>query len=273
MNILIVDDERNILRDFISEAEQIDQVESIVPFDDPKAALAYVKNGGAVDLAFIDISMPEVNGMELLRQLRLFHPDLFITFMTAYSEYAVDAFELEANGYILKPFDRSKIEKALHKYMRSVYVPAPQHIEIRTFGRFDLFVNGTAVHFRSAKAKELLALLVDKAGGNITMDYVICYLWGNRPYDNKVKTLYRIALKNLRETLQSVGAESILLESRNSRSIDASRVSCDYFDLLNGKPNASARFNAHYMDQYSWGEETLAYLIRMTQKKTSESLW
>ncbi len=268
MKILIVDDERNVLRDFISEAEGIDGIEAILPFDDPRAALQYVTDGGTVDLAFLDINMPEIDGIELMKRLRQLRPDLFVTFLTAYSSYALDALELEANGYVLKPFDRREIETILQKYLRSHKPKHPQsRIMIRTFGRFDLFVDGAAVHFSSAKAKEMLALLVDKAGGNVTMDYLICHLWEDRPLDDKVKSLYRIALKNLRETLRSVGAEEILRESRNSRSIDTAKISCDYFLLLKDDADAWKRFDERYMEQYSWAEETLAYLISLKHKK------
>lgn len=267
MKILIVDDERNVLRDFISEAEEIPQIREILPFDDPRAALQYVTDGGQVDLAFLDINMPEIDGIELMKRLRELRPDLFITFLTAYSSYALDALELEANGYILKPFDRREIEHALQKYLRSHRHVPQNRIEIRTFGRFDLFVDGTAVHFSSSKAKELLALLVDKAGSNVSMDYLICHLWEDRPLDDKVKTLYRIALKNLRETLKTAGAEDILRESRNSRSIDSSKVSCDYFQLLKEDPAAWKRFDERYMEQYSWAEDTLAYLTSLKRKK------
>ncbi|MBP3700339.1 MAG: response regulator [Lachnospiraceae bacterium] len=269
MKILIVDDERNVLRDFISESEGISQVKEILAFDDPRAALQYVADGGEVDLAFLDINMPEIDGIELMKLLRAQRPDLFITFLTAYSSYALDAFELEADGYILKPFDRHEIEKILQKYLRGQkeQLPPQPRILIRTFGRFDLFVDGTAVHFSSAKAKEMLALLVDKAGGNVTMDYLICHLWENRPLDDKVKTLYRMALKTLRETLRCAGAEEILRESRNSRSIDISKVSCDYLQLLQDDPAAWKRFDERYMEQYSWAEETLAYLVHLKRKK------
>ncbi len=269
MKIVIVDDERNVLRDFISEAEDIEGIQEILPFDDPRAALQYVADGGPVDLAFLDINMPEIDGIELMKRIRELRPHLFITFLTAYSSYALDAFELEANGYILKPFDRSEIEKILQKYLRSQKKATPDQsrIRIRTFGRFDLFVDGTAVHFSSAKAKEMLALLVDKAGSNVTMDYLICHLWENRPLDDKVKTLYRMALKNLRETLRSVGAEEILRESRNSRSIDTSKISCDYLQLLQDDSAAWKRFDERYMEQYSWAEETLAYLTNLKRKK------
>ena len=271
MKIMIVDDERNVLRDFISEAEGLDPMPEIIPFDDPRAALQYVTDGGPVDLAFLDINMPEIDGMELMKQLRNQRPKLFISFLTAYSSYALDAFELEADGYVLKPFDRQEIEKVLQKYQRrqkQEQAPAPTpRIVIRTFGRFDLFVDGNAVHFSSTKAKEMLALLVDKAGSNVTMDYLICHLWEDRPLDDKVKTLYRMALKNLRETLRSVGAEEILRESRNSRSIDTSKISCDYLQLLQDDPDAWKRFDERYMEQYGWAEETLAYLTNLKHKK------
>lgn len=60
-----------------------------------------------------------------------------------------------------------------------------KRVYIRTFGAFDVFVDNTPLSFRSAKAKELLALLVDRCGGILTSREGFTLLWENHPYDNQ----------------------------------------------------------------------------------------
>jgi DNA-binding LytR/AlgR family response regulator len=64
------------------------------------------------DLIFLDIKMPDISGMDLLRSLS--HPPMVI-FTTAYSEHAVQSFELDAIDYLLKPFSPARFLKACHK--------------------------------------------------------------------------------------------------------------------------------------------------------------
>ena len=68
-----------------------------------------------VDAAFLDIEMPGVKGVELSHRLRAIQPELMLIFVTAYSEYAVKAFELAAQDYLLKPVTRDRLALAMAK--------------------------------------------------------------------------------------------------------------------------------------------------------------
>ncbi|MFC2124807.1 LytR/AlgR family response regulator transcription factor [Bacteroidota bacterium] len=67
------------------------------------------------DLVFLDIQMPKVSGLELFELLDKPYPD--VIFSTAYDQYAIDAFELNALDYLLKPFDKTRFEKAIDKFL------------------------------------------------------------------------------------------------------------------------------------------------------------
>lgn len=76
--------------------------------DDAKSRLA----AGDIDLLFLDIQMPDITGLQFLKQLH--HPPM-VVFTTAYAEFAVDGFNLDAVDYLLKPFDFQRFEKATTK--------------------------------------------------------------------------------------------------------------------------------------------------------------
>ena len=84
-----------------------------------------------------------------------------------------------------------------------------KRVYIRTFGRFDVFIDGQAVYFSNTKAKELLALCVDHRGGTVTIEEAADKLWENRVYDSRVKNLYRKAVMQIRQLLAGYGVQLV----------------------------------------------------------------
>jgi hypothetical protein len=130
----------------------------------------------------------------------------------------------------------------------------------RTFGFFDLFVDGIPVVFSNPKEKELMALLIDRNGGTLTSDDAIGYLWENETVNERVKTRYRKLAMGLKRTLQKYGIEQILVNKGGVRSIDTGALTCDYYELLAGNIQYVQSFHNSYMSNYTWSERTLGTL-------------
>ena len=112
VNCIIVDDEpasRDVLKNYIAETDILDLVAEC------KNALEANKilQSGRIELMFLDINMPKISGLQLLKSLT--YPPKVI-FTTAYSQYAIDGFELDALDYLLKPFSFERFLKAVNKY-------------------------------------------------------------------------------------------------------------------------------------------------------------
>jgi two-component system LytT family response regulator len=115
---LIVDDEplaRAMLRSFLAEDAEI---ELIGECGDGYTAIEMIESG-APDLVFLDIQMPDLDGFGVLRDLE---PSAIphIAFVTAYDQFAVKAFEVNAIDYLLKPFDRERFEQTLARAKRQI---------------------------------------------------------------------------------------------------------------------------------------------------------
>lgn len=111
MNCIIVDDEplaRAEMRSLIGETSKID---ILGEFSNAPSALDFLKDND-VDLIFLDIEMPMVTGLEFAEMLP---KRSLIIFTTAYSQYALKSYELEAVDYLLKPIDPQRLEKAINK--------------------------------------------------------------------------------------------------------------------------------------------------------------
>lgn len=110
-NVLIVDDEflaRKLLSEYVSKVDFLHLVDTC-----PDATKAMeVLNNESVDILLLDIQMPDISGMEMLRLLKD-KPAVILT--TAFSEYAVDAFSLGVVDYLLKPFDYARFLQAINK--------------------------------------------------------------------------------------------------------------------------------------------------------------
>ena len=158
MRTIVVDDEELSMRQFEIECAQVREIELVGRFTNPLEALDYARNN-AVDFALLDIEMPQMNGIELARRLREIKRDMIIIFVSGYSDYVLDALKMKSDYYVFKPYSREDILDALNR-ARLLAKGQAKRVFIRTFGRFDVFIDEKLVKFSNAKSKELLALCV-----------------------------------------------------------------------------------------------------------------
>lgn len=133
-------------------------------------------------------------------------------------------------------------------------------VYIRTFGYFDVFIDGKIFEFTSKKGKELLAILVDRNGGICTTEEAISILWENEPLDSAMTGRYRQVAWRLKKALDEAGIGDIIISKRSGKSVDNSRFDCDLYQFLSGEEKYRTLFHHHYMTNYSWAENTLAIL-------------
>ncbi len=114
MNLVIIDDEPNctdVLKLLIER--MYPSIFNIIVFNDPQKALTYLIDHD-VELIFLDIEMPILNGFELLRRVE--KKSFKVVFTTAYDQYAIKAFKFNAIDYLLKPIDKQELKGALERF-------------------------------------------------------------------------------------------------------------------------------------------------------------
>ena len=119
MKAICVDDEGLILARTVSLVKKTKIFDDVRSFMDSTEALAYVGRE-SVDLALLDIDMPEMGGLKLASNLKEKCPDIKVIFLTGYSEYAVDAYAMHASGYLLKPVGYDKLLSEI-KYASEIF--------------------------------------------------------------------------------------------------------------------------------------------------------
>lgn len=133
-------------------------------------------------------------------------------------------------------------------------------VVIRTFGYFDVFVDGHPIAFRNKKSKELLALLVDRRGGFVSSEEAIGFLWEDEPVNAVTLSRYRKVALRLKNILEEYGITDIVESVDGKRRIVTDRVSCDLYDYMTGAAEFSSLFKGSYLSNYSWAETTLGEL-------------
>ena len=131
-------------------------------------------------------------------------------------------------------------------------------LTVKCFGNFEVYAKNEKVMFKRLKSKELFAFLIDRNGAGMTAKQICAVLFPDDTDDTKNSAYLRQLVMDLKNTLKSIGAESVLCHETPCYRIDTSLIKCDYISYLEtGKPE----FHGEYMTQYSWAEETCAMLL------------
>ena len=191
----------------------------------------------------------------LAEKLLELQPSCKIVFCTGYEEYAVSAFQLHVSGYLMKPITPEAVQKEID-HIKGVKA-TEKLLTIKCFGNFEVTYNGVMLPFKRKKAKELLAVLIDRNGAGMTAKQICAILFPEDTDDTKNAAYLRQLVLDLKNTLKTIRAEDILQHDTPYYRIDTNLVRCDYLSFLEtGKPE----FHGEYMTQYSWAEETCAML-------------
>lgn len=114
MNCIIVDDEYPSIQELSFFVTNFSTIKIANKFDDSVKALEYLQMN-SVDVVFLDINMPKLDGLSLSRVIKASKSKPLLVFISAYSEYAIEAFEVAAFDYILKPYSESRIVDTLKR--------------------------------------------------------------------------------------------------------------------------------------------------------------
>lgn len=184
MKYIIVDDEPIAREGIKLLVKEIPQLELLNSFNNAADAAAYIE-GTAVDLIFLDINMPGINGLEFARSVP---KQTLIIFTTAYSQYALDSYEVDAIDYLVKPIDPAKLRKAVNKAI--VY--------------HSLLLNEEKTNAVEAEADEYIFIKSDRRYFKVNFDAIL-FIEGLKDYviiqleDQRIIT--RMSLKGIHELL------------------------------------------------------------------------
>ncbi|MBB6671271.1 BTAD domain-containing putative transcriptional regulator [Cohnella nanjingensis] len=228
---MIVDDEELSIMRLGRILAESREVEVCGTFQDPAEAYRYAGKH-PVDVAFLDISMPKIDGMRLSDLLSDLNAGIATVFVTGYDEYAVEAFERSAVDYLMKPVTAERLGKTLSRLRGRSRGPAVEKaLEIRLFGGLQIGLwlpdnSRETVKLRSPKTEELFAYLVCRSAAS--REEIVDALWPDLHPDKALNNL-NTNLYYIRKALGGANASACIQSDRNEVRIDKNLVFCDLY--------------------------------------------
>lgn len=260
MRVIYVDDEDILLENFRLTAKGLSRIDTLHTFNSGEAALLWAREN-LVDVAFLDIEMPVMNGIELARCLKKLDENIRIIFVTAFEQYALQAFGVDAVGYLLKPYLSEDIDKQLKKasYIKSI---PKKEIQIQTMPDFVIRVNGEQLKLGNTKQEELMAFLVDRGENGVTKRDAISCLWQGYSSDS----IYWTTMSRLKAILEKAEIADIIVSNGQRKCINTDMVECDLYQMLKGEASAIENYKGEYLKRFPWAEERNTQLRRMKEE-------
>lgn len=228
MNIIIADDEPLALEMTCEAVREVCPKANIYPFSKPSRLLEFAKETRC-KIAFLDICMRGVSGIDVAKQLKEIIPDINIIFVTGYDEYTKDAMAIHASGYIEKPVTAGKVRKETEDLRYPLPAENEPRLKIQCFGNFEVYDRtGKPAHFSRSKAKEVMAYLVDRNGSSCSV--------------------------------KELAAEDVIEKSYNNIAIVPEMIDCDYYKFNKKDAEFMNAYKGEYMSQYEWAAYNKKYL-------------
>lgn len=200
MKALVIDDEELARKRVLHLLKQVPEIEVLAECSNGKTAIIAI-NDLKPDLIFLDINMKDMNGFEVLQKINI-SPKPIVIFVTAYDNYALQAFDVEAFDFLLKPFKDERFFRTIDKVLKISKTEAESNFEKRIIELFNLYKN------KSRKEDALFKMPVKQGNKTVLLDHSsIMYITASGYYaeifaDGK-KYLLRESLNNLCEGLDA----------------------------------------------------------------------
>lgn len=267
MRCMIIDDERLALDSMKKMVGELETFERLETYLNPQEAIRAAE-ADKFDVAFLDMEMAELTGLETARCLLGIHPDMAIVFVTAYREYAVEAYELNVLDYVVKPVQRHRLGKTWERVRAFLAAKAPAaggaaldgkpgaRPYVRGFRRLELIAAGATSPvpgWRTTRSQELFAYFVYRRGEVVPKDYLHDLFWANHDPDKVSSNLY-VSISIIRKQLKLISDRAVLASIEDGYRLDLGDVAYDVEEWERGIP-AGGRWQP---DQVERALESLA---------------
>lgn len=267
MKILLIDDELLALEMLTSAVREACPEAELHPFQKPSEALAFLQENPC-DVAFLDIQMRGMTGLELAIKCKQMYPKINLIFATGYDIYTSEAMSMHASGYIMKPVTAQKVQYELENLRHPLVSRPDAKLLVKYFGNFNVTLpDGTPVLFTRAKSKEMLAYLVYRRGAPCTIRELGAALFEDSAYDRKQQVYLQKIASSMMQTLKQYDLSSIIHKNYNSIALNTAVIDCDYYRFLELDLSAVNAYTGEFLSQYTWAEFMTGYLDQMRTRK------
>lgn len=235
MKAILIDDELSALIYLEKELHKIGSVNILGKYTNSSEAIVEVLHKKP-NIVFLDIEMPGISGIEVADEIQSSLPNINIIFITAFDEYAVKAFELNAVDYILKPIKHNRLKKTIQRISipdnkipsLDVTTKTPMVCVFQSLA-FALYNNVTEtldVRWRTSKVRGIFAFLLQHRGAFIRKDTLLDLFWPKLEIEKGYTQLYS-AIYQIRKTLSTYNMDIFITNLENGYKLNMNGVKLD----------------------------------------------
>ncbi len=210
LKAIIIDNEKPAIDILKILLEKTGQVEVVGSYMNAEGALWHIQ-GLKPDVVFLDIEMPEITGLQLAEKIIISNSRTEIIFVTAYDQYALDAFRVNALDYLLKPLSYEDVRQTIHRINKRKWPSQAVASRSENLGRIYCFsklaVYGAgseqAVKWRTSKAEELFAFMLQNLNEEVSKWRICEALWSDLDI-NKIDVHLHTTVYKMKMVLSSV---------------------------------------------------------------------
>ena len=234
MKIAAIDDDKAtlyILKKMLLKIPDTDSVETFQNVYDLEKYLLYNK----VDLIFVDIKIMDEDGLVCAKKMKDLYPEMIIIFLTSHAEYALEAFDVYALDYIIKPISEERLYKTIEQAKRYITKSEEKSylLYIYCLGGCDVKDScGTTIKFLSSKSEELFLYLLSYNDRTVNKWKIIDDLFPEMPISN-AEIYLNTTIYKLRKVLQAADVKDIIISSNGGYVMNSSGLYIDYTDFNN----------------------------------------
>lgn len=233
MKAILIDDEPLALQYLERQLEKNGKLEVVDTFTrfEVQKKIELLNN---INITFLDIEMPEMNGLEMAEKILEINPNIVIIFITAYNNYAIQAFELNALDYLLKPVRTERLDKTVDRIISQINkkeklnIIEKENIHIKVSGELSFYIDDDLiiVDWRTSRAKEVFLYLLLNKKQIVRKSDLIELFWGEYDVDRAYSLLYttiyhvRKALKQFKSNLTIINKQEGYILMTNNIKVD-----------------------------------------------------
>lgn len=275
MKAILIDDENPALR-YLEQLLAADgRLQVTGKYTSARGGLDHLARERA-DIVFLDIGMPQMNGLEAAEHIQQLDGSIRIVYITAFSEYAIEAFELHALDYLLKPITPGRLAKTLERIMKLApsqkggggphEAAASTAATVYCFRRLE-WPSNKPIKWRTEKVQELFAYMLYHRGKRLGRDAILEAIWAEQSYEKAINALH-MSIYQIRKLLKQMGSAATIEYSLGSYLLTESGLSTDVAELealdAAGRIDSDERcmaadrvlalYRGHYLEEhdYAW---------------------
>ncbi|WP_409366891.1 response regulator [Lysinibacillus sp. 38-6] len=232
---VLIDNEPLALQYFQNKLQNFQQIEVIKTFTSVKLFLNSLPSLD-FEVIFLEIKLDELNGLEVADIIKSNRPHVIVIFITSYSDFAIQAYEIGGLDYLLKPISQARLEKTVsrieHEFSMQQLVQQTSNtmLNVQCFNQFATYSNNSLVSFKTEKTKELFAYFILHPNMPIHRDVLIEILWPDLDYV-RAKSNLHTALSYLRKTLNNMGYSNCIIFSNKYYIFEKPNILCDLYEF------------------------------------------